>query len=263
MSVVKILGVEIDQVTFTGALEQISSFVTQRGPHQVVTVNPEFVMRARHDAAFRKVLNDADLAVADGAGLIWASRLINRRRGRNATDHRSLILPERVTGTDLLPALITQAASKDWKVYLLGGGPGIAARTAELFIKTYPKLRIVGAEMGPLITESGLPLNTDQSALLEANLTRIKHAKPDLLFVAFGAPKQDRFIARYRDQLKVPVMIGVGGAFDFVTGKVRRAPVIFRALSLEWLWRLIMEPWRFKRIWTATISFPLAVLNHK
>lgn len=262
MSVVKILGVEIDQVTFDGALTQIEGFVEQRGPHQVVTVNPEFIMRAQVDPAFRKVLNDADLAVADGAGLLWASRVLERRH-KHPSSHKSLLLPERVTGTDLLPALVKRAADEGWKVYFLGGAPGMATRTAELFTEAYPHLKVAGAEMGPLITTDGKPFNNDHAALLTAVVSRIKHTKPDLLFVAFGAPKQDRFIARYRDELKVPVMIGVGGAFEFVAGKVRRAPAIFRALWLEWLWRLIMEPRRFKRIWTAAVSFPLAVLRHK
>ena len=262
MSVVKILGVEIDQVTFDGALTHIEGFVEQRGTHQVVTVNPEFIMRAQHDTGFRQVLNDADLAVADGAGLLWASRVIEKRH-RQTTSHKSHILPERVTGTDLVPALVARAAEAGWRVYFLGGGPGMATQTAEIFTKAYPNLKIAGAEMGPLVTADGKPLNADQAALLEAVISRIQHTKPDLLFVAFGAPKQDRFIARYRKELKVPVMIGVGGAFEFISGKVRRAPAIFRALWLEWLWRLIMEPWRAQRIWTAAVSFPLTVLRHK
>lgn len=265
MAIVEILGVKIDQVTFDGALEQIESFIHQRGPHQVVTVNPEFIMRAQSDAEFRRVLNQADLAVPDGAGLLWASRILERRSQKRIGKHpkKTLILPERVTGVDLLIALMTRAAEHGWKVYLLGGSSGMANRTAAYFSTQLPKLKIVGAEIGPLINEEGQPINHDQQALLDAVLARIEHTKPDLLFVAFGAPKQERFIARYAKHLKVPVMIGVGGAFDFIGGKAHRAPIILQKLWLEWLWRLITEPWRAGRIWTATVRFPLTILFRK
>lgn len=266
MAVTKILGVEIDRVTFSSAVEQIEGFIEHGQPHQVVTVNPEFIMRAQTDRAFRKILNEADLAVPDGAGLLWASRVLNRRARQTArwprrykTNQSTLILPERVTGTDLLPALAARAAENGWKIYLLGGAPGVAQRTAEVLKKHWSELRVVGAESGPLITDAGKPLNVDQDALLTATLERIIHTKPDLLFVALGAPKQDRFIARFRSDLKVPVMMGVGGAFDFIIGSAKRAPRIFQILWLEWLWRLIMEPRRAGRIWTAAVRFPLAV----
>ncbi|MEK7460935.1 MAG: WecB/TagA/CpsF family glycosyltransferase, partial [Patescibacteria group bacterium] len=205
MAVVNILGVEVDQVTFTGAIEQISSFIDHGQPHQIVTVNPEFIMRAQHDRAFRKVLLEADLAVPDGAGLIWASRILARRAPRRAR-HAKVTLTQRVTGTDLLPALAARAEHEGWRLYLLGGGPGVAARAAQILKLHHPKLKIVGAESGPLLSDDGKPISLDQAALLDAALARIHHAKPHLLFVAFGAPKQDRFIARYRNELKVPVM---------------------------------------------------------
>lgn len=254
--VIEILGVKVDRVTFASACEQIASFIDHGQPHQVVTVNPEFIMRAQSDRAFRKVLNEADLSVPDGAGLLWASRWQARRR-------HSVVLPERVTGTDLLPALAQRAAHEQWRIYLLGGQPGVAARTAEILKLMEPAIRIVGAESGPIIGDDGKPINRDQAAINDALLTRIRHAQPDLLFAAFGAPKQDRYLARYRHDLGVPVMIGVGGAFDFLTGATRRAPNLIRLLWLEWLWRLLLEPWRIGRIWTAVVRFPLAVISSK
>lgn len=258
---VTILGIEIDQVTFDSALEQIESFIGQRGAHQIVTVNPEFIMRAQTDRAFRKVLNDADLALPDGAGLLWASRLLKQSQSSIALRPRKLThLPERVTGTDLVPALAQRATVRGWKIYLLGGRPGVASRAASYLKEELPDLKIVGAESGPLITDGGKPLNHDQETLLKAVLARIQHAKPDMLFVAFGAPKQDRFIARYSKELNVPVMIGVGGAFDFLAGSVQRAPTLFKVLWLEWLWRVVVEPWRIGRILTAVVHFPLTFL---
>lgn len=248
-------------MTFDAALEHIEGFIAHRGPHQVVTVNSEFIMLAQHDAEFRRVLNHADLAVADGSGLMWASRMLDLRnrllRKRSPKLNR---LPELVTGSDLVPVLAEMAAHHGWKIYLLGGNPGVAQQAAEALTTLFPSLKIAGAESGPLIAPTGKAINDDQDALLETTLQRIKHARPDLLFVAFGAPKQDQFIARYREQLRVPVMIGVGGTFDFLAGRAQRAPSIFRLLWLEWLWRLLVEPWRFRRIFRSVVVFPIRFL---
>jgi N-acetylglucosaminyldiphosphoundecaprenol N-acetyl-beta-D-mannosaminyltransferase len=260
MAVVNILGVAVDQVNFPSAIEQIASFIDHGRPHQVVTINPEFVMRAQGDRAFRKVLDEADLAVPDGAGLLWASRILARHK---SDPKHQAILTERVTGTDLLPALAARAEKEGWRIFLLGGRPGVADRTATILKIMHPKLHIVGAEGGPLLTEEGKPLQSSQNGLLEATLAHVRKSRPQILFAAFGAPKQDRFIARYKKELGVPVMIGVGGAFDFISGAARRAPTIFRFLWLEWFWRLILEPWRFARIWTAVVRFPFAVLFSK
>lgn len=259
---ITILGVEIDRVTRASALDHIESFLHHRQPHQVVTVNPEFVMRAQTDHDFRRVLNQADLALPDGAGLLWASRLLARQNGGRGQGLRP-ILTERVTGIDIISALCARAEQLGWSLYLLGGAPGVSKRAAARLALSYPKLRVAGAESGPLISETGAPLSRDQLPTLEAAISRIRHAKPDILLVAFGAPKQDRFIARYKHELRVPVMIGVGGAFDFLAGVIPRAPKFVRLLWLEWLWRLIIEPKRLGRIWTAVIRFPLAVLKER
>lgn len=261
---VSILGVEVDQVTFQTALDQIESFVHQKGSHQVVTVNPEFVMRAQTDRAFARVLRQADLAVPDGAGLLWASRILERRqKSRGGRARHSLILPERVTGTDLVPALAALSAANGWRVYLLGGLPGMAKEAGVTLKRVHPGLKIVGAECGPRIGDDGKAINANQEALLGAVIQRIKQAKPHILFVGFGAPKQDRFIARYKDELNVPVMIGVGGAYEFIAGRVQRAPALFRALWFEWLWRFFRQPWRAARIWTAVGRFSLKILFGK
>jgi N-acetylglucosaminyldiphosphoundecaprenol N-acetyl-beta-D-mannosaminyltransferase len=223
-STVRILGIRVDPLTYTDLLDRIAAFIAAGTPHQIVTLNPEFVMEARRNAEFRAVLEQADLCIADGVGLLWAAR----RQGK--------ILPERVTGSDVLPLIAERAAREGWRLYLLGAAPSVAERTAEILKARYPGVRIVGTYAGSA---------TDAEAL--EIITRIRVAQPDVLFVAYGAPKQDLWIAHYRDALGVPVMMGVGGAFDHIAGVRRRAPRWVQRFNLEWLYRLITQPWRWRR----------------
>ncbi|PKO23223.1 MAG: acetylglucosaminyldiphospho-UDP acetyl-beta-D-mannosaminyltransferase [Chloroflexi bacterium HGW-Chloroflexi-1] len=221
---VRILGVRVDALTYDDLLEQIAGFIAEGAPHQICTVNPEFVMEARRNPAFRAVLEQADLCLADGVGLLWAAR----RQGRR--------LPERVTGSDGVPLIAARAAEAGWRLYLLGAAPGVAEQAAEILTGRYPGLQVVGAYVGS-------PTDADAPEII----ARVRQAKPDVLFVAYGAPSQDLWIARRRDTLGVPVMMGVGGAFDHITGMRRRAPAWVQRLNLEWLFRLITQPWRWRR----------------
>ncbi len=250
MKRVSILGIPIDPLSVEEALEQIESFVDSDQPHQITTVNPEFIIEAQQDKEFRSILQAADLSLADGSGIVWAGRYLGDR------------IPERIAGSDLVVEIAKLAQDRDWKIYLLGGGPGVAELAARALEKRFPSLLIVGCE-------EGLPyradLSKDQFDEKEAMaaIKRINQVNPDILYVAFGAPKQELFIARYKEQLKVPVMIGVGGTFDFLAGRIKRAPKLFRSLWLEWLWRLIMEPKRWRRIFKAVIVFPYLVITKK
>lgn len=245
---INILDIPIDKLSMKEAIQKIEGFIQSGKPHQVTTINPEFIVEAQSNKEFANVLKEANLALADGAGVIWASRWQKQH------------LPERITGADLVVKLAELGARKDWKIYLLGGEKGIAKRAADKLEGIYQDIRIVGVEEG---------LRYELSDQLQRNnidnlILRIKKAKPDILLVAFGAPKQDIFIARYKKDLGVPAMIGVGGTFDFLAGKTKRAPAWIQNISLEWLWRLIQEPRRFKRILKAVIIFPLMVLmRHK
>jgi N-acetylglucosaminyldiphosphoundecaprenol N-acetyl-beta-D-mannosaminyltransferase len=221
---IRILGVRVEALTYDDLLAAIGNFVLEGTPHQIATVNPEFVMEAQHNAAFREVLERSDLCMADGVGLLWAAR----RQGSP--------LPERVTGSDSVPLIAERAAQMGWSLYLLGAAPGIAERTAQILTVRYPGLRIAGAYAG----------SPDDAAAHET-VTLIRTARPDILFVAFGAPRQDLWIARYLDELRVPVMMGVGGAFDHIAGVRRRAPRWVQRLNLEWLFRLVTQPWRWRR----------------
>lgn len=223
-SSVQILGVRVDAVTYTETLDIIQQWIAQRGPHQIATANPEFVMAAQSDSAFRHALQAADLCVADGIGLLWAARRLGRR------------LPERVTGSDLVPRVAETATARGWRLFLLGAAPGVADRAARQLEQRNPGLRVAGVY-------AGSPAEAEAPAIVQ----RVQQAAPDVLFVAYGAPAQDLWIARHRDQLAVPVMMGVGGAFDHIAGVQRRAPAWVQRIQLEWLFRLVTQPWRWRR----------------
>ena len=221
---IDILGVRVHAVTYAQVIDIINRWIVEACPHQLATANPEFVMAAQHNPAFCKVLNQADLCVPDGVGLLWAARRLGR------------VLPERVTGSDLVPLLARKSAEKGWRIYLLGAGPGVAERTSQILLSQNPSLRIAGVY-------SGSPSEADAPTLVE----RVRLVRPDILWVAYGAPAQDLWIARYGSELGVPVMIGVGGAFDHIAGVRKRAPGWLQRIHLEWLFRLITQPWRWRR----------------
>jgi len=234
-----ILGIRVDAVTSESALDIIDGFVAQGGPHQVVTVNPEFVMASRSNELFRQVLGAAHLALPDGVGLLWAARLLGQR------------LPERVAGSDLVPRLAVRAAERRWDLFLLGAAPGVAELAAQRLTATNPGLRVVGCY-------AGSPSTAEETAIV----ARVQAAAPQILLVAYGAPAQDLWIARNMAELKVPVCMGIGGTLDFIAGVRKRAPVWLQILGLEWLHRLCQEPWRWRRQ-LALPKFAVAVCRER
>jgi len=220
-----ILGVRVDDVTFAEALALLREFVASRAPHYVVTPNPEFVMAARQDAAFRAALNGAALAIPDGGGLLLAARLWGRP------------FREQVRGTDLVYRLARLGARDGQRWFLLGAAPGVAEAAGRRLIARYPGLQVVG-------TFGGSPHPADDAEARAA----IRAAGPvDVVLVAYGAPGQELWMARNVAALGVPVAIGVGGVLDFISGRVRRAPRWVRDLGLEWLFRLLVQPRRWRR----------------
>lgn len=194
--------------------------------HQICTTNPEFVMRAQSDAEFLTVLKRADLCLADGIGLVYASR------------YQGQPLPERVPGSELVYHLAQACAENGWRLFLLGAAEGVAGEAGDILQKRYPKLQIAGSW-------SGSPHPAENDEIVEM----INAAAADMLYVAYGAPNQDKWIARNRGSLKtVRVAIGIGGSLDFITGRSIRAPGWIQSLGLEWLHRLWMEPWRWRRM---------------
>lgn len=221
----RVLGVRVDCVDMDAALQRIESFVEGGGRHQVATVNPEFVMRAREDPEFARVLESADLCLADGSGVVWAAR----RQG--------CTLAGPVTGTDLVPELAALCARRNFRLFLLGAAPGVADDLARRLKDKHPGLQVAA--------HSGSP---EPSSDVET-IRRIEAAKPEVLLVAYGAPKQELWIDRVGDRLTgVAVAIGVGGAFDYLTGRVPRAPAWMRRVGMEWLFRLGQQPWRIRRM---------------
>lgn len=206
------------------ALDRIESFAADGGHHLVATVNPEFVMRARQDSGFARILESADLCLPDGTGVVWAAR----RQG--------CALREPVAGTDMLPLLASMCARRGFRLFLLGAGPGVADELASNLRARHPAL-LVGSHSG-----SPDPSSDDESLRL------IRDHGTQVLLVAFGAPKQEMWIDRLRDRLDVAVAMGVGGAFDYLTGRVPRAPAWMRRAGFEWLHRLGHQPWRIRRM---------------
>lgn len=243
---VSVLGVSIDCIDFAALLDQMAQWVVQRRKHweadpcrQVCTVNPEFIVDAQGDAAFAAVLRRADLRVPDGVGVLWASNLLGAS------------LHERVTGSDGIYRIAERAAQEGWSLFFLGAAPGVAATTAQTLRHLYPGLIVAGAYDGSP-SEAGWPPIAGW----------LHSTQPDVLFVAYGHPKQDFWIDRHRHELPVGVALGVGGAFDFVSGLTVRAPVWMRRLGLEWLHRLIRQPWRWRRMVKLPI-FAWLVLRQK
>jgi N-acetylglucosaminyldiphosphoundecaprenol N-acetyl-beta-D-mannosaminyltransferase len=220
-----VLGVRVDCVDMDAALAQIESFVAAGGRHLIATVNPEFVMRAGDDGEFARVLESAALCLADGSGVVWAAR----RQGCS--------LAEPVTGTDLIPRLAALCAQRNFRLFLLGAAPGVADDLARRLRERNPALQVAA--------HSGSPDPADDAETLR----KIDAARPHVLLVAYGAPRQELWIDRLGDRLAhVAVAIGVGGAFDYLTGRVPRAPVWMRRVGLEWLFRLARQPWRIRRM---------------
>lgn len=233
-----ILGVRVDDVTEDEAVARCERYVRE-GRRIVATPNPEIVMAAREDRGLRHALAQADLAIPDGGGLLLAARLWGRA------------FRAQVRGSDLTNRLLPLAATRGWRVFLLGGGPGVAEAAAAALKGRWPALQIVG-------THAGLADAAHDAATrgVVAAAGRI-----DLLLVAYGASRQEQWMVRNLPALDVGVALGVGGTLDFLSGRVRRAPLWTRRIGLEWLYRLAIQPWRWRRQLRAARYFPLIALR--
>lgn len=220
-----LLGVRVDDITLAEAVAWAEHVIQQGEPRQVATVNVEFLMAARRDRAFRETLNRTALNVPDSVGVFWGARLLGWK------------LRERVPGVDLAWGLAELAARRGYGLFLLGAAEGVAARAAERLRQAYPALRVVG-------THAGSPDPGEEEEIVG----RVQAARPHILLVAYGAPRQDLWIARNRARLGVPLAMGVGGTLDYIAGIVPRAPCWIRRLGLEWLYRLCRQPWRWRRM---------------
>jgi N-acetylglucosaminyldiphosphoundecaprenol N-acetyl-beta-D-mannosaminyltransferase len=224
---ITILGVPFDNVTTTEALDRIDQMIISREPHYLATANVDFLVKAREDIELRRILFDADLVLCDGTPLLWVSRLLGNP------------LSERVAGADVVPRLMQLAAEKKYRIFLLGATPDSVARAADNLHDANPELNIVGYYSPPF------------NKLIEMDHDEIKRriaaARPDVLLVSFGCPKQEKWIAMHFRDLGVPVAAGVGATIDFLAGKIPRAPIWMQHSGVEWIYRLIQEPRRLFR----------------
>ena len=236
---VDILGVKVDAVTMSQAVERVADLIDAGTPSMVATANAEMLLRATHDAELKDILNAANLVVPDGAGTVWAARHLGKH------------MPERVAGFDLVQELMKVAPVKGWKFFLFGSAPTIADKAKSKAEQLYPGIKIVG-------TRNGYFTPDDEPEII----SQIKSSRPDILLAALGVPKQEKWLAKFRDELNVPVSIGVGGTFDVMAGVVKRAPLWMQRAKLEWLFRAMLQPSRAGRL-VALPKFVLKVHQQK
>jgi len=222
---VKIMGVRIDKVNMEDAFNKFLSLMNREKTAAIYTPNTEMVMLARSDQSFKDVLLRGDLIIPDGIGLIHASRI------------HKLGLPERVTGYDLMMRVLKYCNTTKKSIYMVGAKPGVAEDACKRIQETFPDIVIAGSQHGYF----------DPSEELKV-IDRINDVKPDVLFVGFGAPKQEIWIDTHRKILNTHVAMGIGGSIDVWAGTVKRAPKIFQKLGVEWLYRLMKEPHRLGRM---------------
>lgn len=231
---VNILGVDVDAVTMAEAVDVVRRAMDTRAGVMVATANAEMLMRATHDEELRRILNASALVVPDGAGTVWAAR------------HLGHAMPERVAGYDLAQELLRCAPAEGRRVYFFGAAPGVAEKAKAKAEQLYPGIEIVGVR-------NGFFSPADNAAII----AEIRAARPDLLLVALGVPKQEKWIAAHLAELDVPVAIGVGGTLDVMAGVMKRAPLWMQKAKLEWLFRGLMQPKRAGRL----LALPKFVLK--
>ena len=222
---VEILGVKVDAVTMAEAVARVENLVAEKKSSLVATANAEMLLNATHDAELKKILNAADLVVPDGTGTVWAAH------------HLGFEMPERVAGFDLVQELMKISPAREIKFFLFGAVPTIADKAKLKAEELYPGIKIVG-------TRNGYFKPADEPEII----SQIKNSRPDILLAALGVPKQEKWLFKYKDELKIPVSVGVGGTFDVMAGVVKRAPLWMQKARLEWLFRAMLQPSRAGRL---------------
>lgn len=244
---VRVLGCPIDALTLEESVARVQDAVARRETCQHVAINAAKLVRFQNDQALRGAIEGCELITADGQAVVWAGRILGQP------------IPERVTGIDLMDALLAAAEHEGQKVFLLGARADVLARAERAISMRHPTLRVAGRQHGYFTAD-------EEDGVVD----QIAGADPDLLFVALETPAKELFLARHREQLGIPFVMGVGGAFDVLAGVRRRAPRLFRRLGLEWLYRLAQDPRRMARryivgnsrfIWLVLHALPRARLR--
>jgi N-acetylglucosaminyldiphosphoundecaprenol N-acetyl-beta-D-mannosaminyltransferase len=237
---VNILDVKVDRLSLADTVAAVEKFIVDRKPRLVITPNVDHLIKTRQDKEFKRIYEQADLSVPDGVPLLWAAKFLGTP------------LVERVNGTDLFEALCERAAQRGYRVFFLGAAPGVAATAAQKLKQRHPALQIAGTYSPPFDFFNSFMENKKIEAM-------IREARPDILFVGLGAPKQEKWIHRHKHKLQVPVSIGIGASFEYVAGLTARAPRWMQRAGLEWLYRIVENPGRYwkRYIVEDAVFFPL------
>lgn len=222
-----LFGCRVDRVTMDQAIERCRAFLRDGGPHTIVTADTSGIVIAQNDPEFQSLMNAADLVTPDSIGVVWASR------------KAGLPVPERVPGVDTMERLCALAAAEGHRVYLLGAAPGVAEMAAAQLAAKYPGLTTAGMRNGFFGPD-------EEDDIVDA----VREARTDILFVAFGIPKQEKFIHRHLARSGAKIAMGVGGSFDCFAGIVKRAPEPIRKIHMEWLWRTLSNPKKWRKALT-------------
>ncbi len=270
-----VLGLDIEVITLPELISKVKDTLIIKGILTIATVNPEFIMEAKSNYAFNLALVNSSLRIADGIGIIWAATFLTQplKYGHQPklmaiseavlralsvglgvmtrTSIRHSVLPQQITGVDFCEAIFQLAQQNGASIFLLGERDGVAAKVAPLLEKKYPGIKIAGTFAGDG-SEAG---DGETRAAVQAS-------GADIVLVAYGAPKQELWIQRNVDKIPAKVAMGVGGTFLFLSGEVKRAPAWVRSIGYEWLFRLLIQPWRWRRQ-LALPRFVLQVINYK
>ena len=242
---ISILGINVDFLSMTEIIDKTKNFLKQKnGKWRIITFNPEMAVKARKDKEFRKIINGSALVLPDGIGLIWAGRLGVKK------NKQELINLQRITGVDLVYKMAREL-KEEGRFFLFGSKEEVAREAGKRLVTLYPGIKILGAASG-------------YNYIDEDIVKKINKTKANILFVALGSPKQEKWIAKNLSKMPfIRIAIGIGGAFDFISNRIKRAPLWIRTCGLEWFWRLLCQPWRLKRIYNAVIVFPYLVIKNK
>ncbi len=222
---VSLLNIPIHRVDMASTLSYIDSFIQSGTPHHIVTADASMIVMAHRDPLLNNIISNAELITPDSAGILWGTRQMGAS------------LRGRVSGVEIVERLCELSPEKKYKIFFFGAGPGVASMAAERMQYKYPGCQIVG-------TRNGFYEDSDMNEIVNM----ICAAKPDILCVALGIPKQEKWISNFKQRLGVPVLIGVGGTLDVLSGTTRRAPVLFQKARLEWLWRVISNPKKISKV---------------
>ncbi len=275
----KILGIKFDSTSKARVLGFVR---TRHKKFLIATLNPEIVMRAQKDRKLAEILNSADLVLPDGTGLAQAAKFLRLPNSENAFFRPIILFLQGIIvglatffkrgwlfhsfnlikGRELFLDLCKVANKKRWRVFLLGGENGVADETKQVLKRNLKRIEIKALD-GPMLSLAANPVSKKDKKIEDRTVSAINKFKPHLLFVAFGAPKQEKWLSKWLPKLNIGGAMVVGGAFDYIAGRSKLPPVWIEEIGLEWTWRLIAEPWRLKRVLMAFPAFPLKVFWFK